>query len=156
MANGCSADWKTSSWFGWLLGEPSKFCIPSKFSSSPLHLQLILRSLIFSNMADDPNKQAAATAQQNVTINAVEAQFRIAHITSEETKYYHIISRLPAAVLIECENVVVESYQKDDLNKLKQALLDRYTLSTDQRIIIILNEQHKNKTKKIVHLKKLQ
>ena len=107
-------------------------------------------------MADDLNKQAAATAQQNVTINAVEAQFRIAHITSEETKYYHIISRLPAAVLIECKDVVVETYQKNDLNKLKQALLDCYTLSTDQRIIIILNEQHKNKTKKIVHLKKLQ
>ena len=106
-------------------------------------------------MAD---KTAAASAQQNVTINAAsvklpefiiknprlwliqaEAQFRIAHITSEETKYYHIISRLPAAVLIECEDVVVETYQKDDLNKLKQALLDRYTLSTDQRIKEVLD-----------------
>ncbi len=117
----------------------------------------IFRSLIFSNMADDSSKQAAASAQQNVTINAAsiklpefiiknplwliqaEAQFRIAHITSEKTKYYHNISRLPAAVLIDCKDVVVETYKKDDLDKLKQTLLDRYILSTDQRIKEVLD-----------------
>ena len=67
------------------------------------------------------------------------AQFKLANVTKEETQYYHLISRLPQEVILNSSDIVAEEFTPGALNRLKQALVKRYTLSTEQRIKEVLD-----------------
>lgn len=69
----------------------------------------------------------------------VEAQFDNARITSEKSKYNYILSRLPPDVLIQCEDVIPESFSAGTLDTLKQTLIKRFSPSSDQRIREVLD-----------------
>lgn len=74
-----------------------------------------------------------------VWLRQVNGQFKIAKITSEETQYYYILGRLPESVATECEDVIPENYVTGTLATLKQALINRYSLSSEQRIKEVLD-----------------
>ena len=67
------------------------------------------------------------------------SQFKLANITVEETKYHHIVSRLPPDVLISCRDIVKLPFTDGSLDRLEKALIKRFTLSTEQRIREVLD-----------------
>ena len=73
-----------------------------------------------------------------------DAQFILAGISKEETKYYHVLSRLPANILIECRDVIPQSFIPGTFERLKKAIMDRYTPSNDQRIKQVLDTMQFN------------
>ena len=56
----------------------------------------------------------------------VEAQFKIARITSPDTRYYHVIGNLPTSVL---DRLDQEALTTPDYTKLKNALINKYEKS---------------------------
>lgn len=68
-----------------------------------------------------------------------ESQFILSNVTREETQYHHIVSCLPQNVLFNCRDIVKNRYQRGSLQLLKKALIDRYSLSTEQRIKEVLD-----------------
>ena len=68
-----------------------------------------------------------------------EAQFSLARITSEETRWYHIISRLPADVIVKCADIIQLPFAAGSYAKLCEALKERYGPSTDVRMKNVLD-----------------
>ena len=67
------------------------------------------------------------------------SQFILAGVSKEETRYHHIVSKLPPEVLINCRDLVKEPYQPGSLQRLVDALLSRYSLTNEQRIKEVLD-----------------
>ncbi len=65
--------------------------------------------------------------------------FSLANITSEETQYHNIVCQLPTDVLLNCRDMVIQGYQPGALNKLKQALVLRFSMATQAEINEMLN-----------------
>lgn len=68
-----------------------------------------------------------------------EAQFGLAHVINDKTKYFHIVSALPQNILMECRDVIPLTYSDGAFEKLKTALIKRYCQSTEQRIKDVLD-----------------
>jgi hypothetical protein len=62
-----------------------------------------------------------------------EAQFSLAGISTETTKFYHVISQLDHRYAAEVEDVITSPPQQDPYTKLKTELLKRLSLSREQR-----------------------
>ncbi|KAI2811072.1 hypothetical protein BLOT_002243 [Blomia tropicalis] len=77
---------------------------------------------------------------RSLWIIQAKVQFQIAGINNQTTQYNHIISRLPKNVMLMCRDIVkVVPYKKGQLELLKQALGNRYTLSAEKRVKEVLD-----------------
>jgi cleavage and polyadenylation specificity factor subunit 1 len=64
-----------------------------------------------------------------------EAQFHLAGITSEHTKFYHVIAQLGENYVDEVEDIINSPPQRDPYTTLKTELLKRLCPSKDQRAL---------------------
>jgi hypothetical protein len=62
-----------------------------------------------------------------------EAQFSLASISTETTKFYHVIAQLGHRYAAEVEDVITSLPQQDPYTKLKSELLKRLSPSKEQR-----------------------
>lgn len=67
----------------------------------------------------------------------VKNQFKLAKITTESTKFSHIIANLPASATGKVKQIMIKEFQVGDLAKLESALVSQYGLSKAQRMQII-------------------
>jgi hypothetical protein len=67
-----------------------------------------------------------------------EAQFSLAGISSERTKFHYVISQLDQRYIAEVEDTITSPPQQDPYTKLKTELLKRLSLSREQRAHRIL------------------
>ena len=69
-----------------------------------------------------------------------EAQFQTRGITTEETKYNHIVSALQPEVAVEVRDIVIERPKDKPYSTLKAELIKRTSASQQRRVQILLNE----------------
>ncbi|XP_045541588.1 uncharacterized protein LOC123723084 [Papilio machaon] len=81
-----------------------------------------------------PNKPKAWFTQ-------AEAQFEIAGITKDSTKYGHILSVLDSSIAEEIEDVIDNAPSENKYGHLKNELIKRFSSSSEQRIRQLLSEQ---------------
>ena|SRR6218665_1776515 len=63
-------------------------------------------------------------------IRQAEAQFVLANVSQDSTKYYHLVSRLPADVLIQLADIIdIEEYTSGLYERLKMQLKERFAPS---------------------------
>ena len=74
-------------------------------------------------------------------LKTAEYQFRLAGIANEETKYYHIASRLPSKVAESISDILKFDYKKGMYDALRDALIERYTPSSTARLHALLDEK---------------
>ncbi|KAM7281270.1 hypothetical protein ISCGN_006365, partial [Ixodes scapularis] len=79
------------------------------------------------------------TKNAKVWFAQVEAQFQLHHITSQATKYLHVVSSLPAEVADELEDIFAALPTSNQYNNLKAAILARKTASERSRVQHLLN-----------------
>jgi hypothetical protein len=87
-----------------------------------------------------------------------EAQFSLAGISSERTKFHYVISQLDQRYAAEVENVITSPLQQDPYSKLRTDLLKRQSLSREQRAhrILTLEEMGDRKPSQFLrHLRSL-
>ncbi|CAN7979481.1 unnamed protein product [Ixodes pacificus] len=106
-----------------------------------------------SNAPDGNALQSTLAAVQNfrlppfwpknptVWLMQVEAQFRLRHITSQETRYLHTVSSLPADVAEELADILATPDPVNPFDQLKAAILDRKTESERSRLQQLLNTE---------------
>ncbi|KAG0428216.1 hypothetical protein HPB47_024784, partial [Ixodes persulcatus] len=106
-----------------------------------------------SNASDGDPLQSTLAAVQNfrlppfwpknptVWLMQVEAQFRLRHITSQETRYLHTVSSLPADVAEELADILAAPDPVNPFDQLKAAILDRKTESERSRLQQLLNTE---------------
>ena len=68
----------------------------------------------------------------------VEAQFDIAHVVVDKTKYHHLLCRLPANILEKIADFIITPFADGHYNKLKEILLERFAPSTSDRVMHVL------------------
>ncbi|XP_054277151.1 uncharacterized protein LOC128996042 [Macrosteles quadrilineatus] len=71
----------------------------------------------------------------------VEAQFTLAHITSETTKYSYVISHLDERYANEVEDLIIDPPVETPYSTLKSEIIRRLSLSEEQRIRQLLMEE---------------
>ena len=74
-----------------------------------------------------PDKPALWFAQ-------AEAQFAVAAVTRDETKYFYVVSQLDCRYAAEVEDIITAPPVQDKYNVLKDQLIRRMSLSQEQRI----------------------
>ncbi|CAN7943356.1 unnamed protein product [Ixodes hexagonus] len=79
------------------------------------------------------------TKNAKVWFAQVEAQFQLQHITSQITKYLHVVSALPAEVADELEDILAATPTANQYDHLKAAILARKTASERSRLQSLLN-----------------
>lgn len=70
-----------------------------------------------------------------------EAQFSIANITLELTKYSHVVSQLDEHFALEVEDILTNTPENNPYSTLKNELIKRLSLSQEQRIKQILVDE---------------
>ena len=68
-----------------------------------------------------------------------ESQFYIAKITSEETKFHHIVSNLPADVSQNIRDITDTGFEKGKYEVLKKSIISRLSMSSSHRLHAILD-----------------
>jgi hypothetical protein len=71
----------------------------------------------------------------------VEAQFVLAGIGNERTKFHHIISQLDIRYTAEVEDVIISPPQQYPYTNLRTELLDRLSPSREQRVRQLLTPE---------------
>jgi hypothetical protein len=71
--------------------------------------------------------------QPDVWFAQAEAQFSLAGITSERTKFHHVISQLDHRYAAEVRDIITSPPQQEPYTKLRTELLDRLSPSGEQR-----------------------
>jgi hypothetical protein len=87
-----------------------------------------------------------------------EAQFELAGITSERTKYSHVISQLDHRYAAEVEDIITSPPERDQYTTLKAELVRRLSVSRDQRVRQLLMHEEMGDRKPsqfLRHLKSL-
>jgi hypothetical protein len=87
-----------------------------------------------------------------------EAQFELAGITSERTKYSHVISHLDHRYAAEVEDIITSPPERDQYTTLKTELVTRLSVSRDQRVRQLLMHEEMGDRKPsqfLWHLKSL-
>lgn len=64
----------------------------------------------------------------------IEGQFAIANITSDATKFYHVISQLEPPYADEVEDIIISPPSTNKYEKLKSELIRRLSASKDKKI----------------------
>jgi hypothetical protein len=62
-----------------------------------------------------------------------EAQFHLARISNELTKFYHVVSQLDERYVAEVDDIINSPFQHDPYTTLKTELIRRLCPSRDQR-----------------------
>jgi hypothetical protein len=73
-----------------------------------------------------------------VWLAQAEAQFSLAGISNERTKFHYVISQLEQRYAAEVEDIITSPPQHDPFSKLRTELLKRLFLSREQRAHRIL------------------
>ena len=74
--------------------------------------------------------------------NQMNAQFHLAGITKEETKYYHVMQVIPSKVATEARHITGKAtYETGDFDKLKAIVIKNYGESNLQRLNMILDTE---------------
>jgi hypothetical protein len=68
-----------------------------------------------------------------VWFTQAEAQFSLAGISNERTKFYHIISQLDHKYAAEVDDIITSPPHQDPYNVLKTELLNRLSPTREQR-----------------------
>jgi hypothetical protein len=76
--------------------------------------------------------------RQAVWFAQAEAQFSLAGISNEKTKFNYVISQLDHRYAAEVEDIIISPPQQDPYSKLRTELLKRLSLSREQRARRIL------------------
>jgi hypothetical protein len=87
-----------------------------------------------------------------------EAQFSLVGISSETTKFFHVISQLDHLYAAEVEDIITSSPERDPYTTLKTELVRRLTPSREQRIrqLLMLVEMSDRKPFQFLwHLRRL-
>jgi hypothetical protein len=87
-----------------------------------------------------------------------EAQFSLAGVNSEKTKFYYVISQLDHRYATEVEDIITSPPEKDPYTMLKAELVTRLSLSREQRIhqLLTLEEMGNRKPSQFLrHLRRL-
>ncbi|CAN7997550.1 unnamed protein product, partial [Ixodes hexagonus] len=80
------------------------------------------------------------TADPELWFIQVGSQFVARRITSDITKYHHVVSSLPPATACEIRDVLLAPPDEDAYKTLKQTLIRRVTPSETQRLQQLLRE----------------
>ncbi|KAM7310122.1 hypothetical protein ISCGN_007075 [Ixodes scapularis] len=87
----------------------------------------------------EANVQPRAAISESHMRNCVEAQFQLHPITSQTTKYLHVVSSLPAELADELEDILAAPATSNQYDLLKAAILARKTPSERSRLQHLLN-----------------
>ena len=71
----------------------------------------------------------------------VEAQFGLAHVVSEQTKYGHVVAILPPEAAAEVRDLLLSPPDIQPYTKLKELLLERLTPSPQKQLRQLLNTE---------------
>lgn len=71
-----------------------------------------------------------------------EAQFAVAGINSEETKFNHIVANLDQSVLIHVADILEDLPGENQYRALKAAMLTRFDLSDHAKLEFLINSSH--------------
>jgi hypothetical protein len=85
-----------------------------------------------------------------------EAQFSLAGISSERTKFNYVISQLGQRYAAEVEDIITSPPQQDSCSKLRTELLKRVSLWREQRALRILTLEEKGDRKPLQFLRHLR
>lgn len=76
-----------------------------------------------------------------IWLGQLEAQFRVAKVTQDSTKFFYITGNLPPETAAIVRDFVIKSdYEQGDYALLKQTLISEYTASASNRINRIIND----------------
>ncbi|XP_043862592.1 uncharacterized protein LOC122756652 [Drosophila santomea] len=64
----------------------------------------------------------------------IEAQFQCSRISSDNTRYYHLISALDADIMTEVSDVLVQPSEVNKYEHLKEIIIKRFTESPDRQL----------------------
>jgi hypothetical protein len=70
-----------------------------------------------------------------------EAQFLLAGITTDDTKYSHVLSQMDHRIAGEIEDIVINPPAEDKYKKLKDTLISRLSASEEQRVKRLLSDE---------------
>jgi hypothetical protein len=79
--------------------------------------------------------------QPDVWFAQAEAQFSLAGITTERTKFHHVISQLDHRYAAEVRDIIISPPQQDPYTSLRTALLDQLSPSEEQRFRQLLKPE---------------
>ncbi|XP_042143702.1 uncharacterized protein LOC121834030 [Ixodes scapularis] len=109
------------------VGEPA----PSQQQGTPQHSATCCHHILWC--------QSYAHSLPSSFHKNVEAQFLLHRITSQATKYLHVVSSLPAEVADELEDVLAAAPTSNQYDNLKAAILARKTTSERSCLQHLLN-----------------
>lgn len=70
-----------------------------------------------------------------------EAQFKIAKITSESSRFYHVLSALPQEVIESIVDFIQSPPEVDLYSNIKKVLIERHSLSVEKRLEKIISNE---------------
>lgn len=88
----------------------------------------------------------------------LEAQYALANITADSTKYAHLISCLDAKYAAEVEDIIINPPMNGKYDKLKAEIIRRLSISQEQRIRQLLSQEEvgdRKPTQFLRHLRSL-
>ena len=71
----------------------------------------------------------------------VEAQFELAAITRQKTKFNYVVSQLTQQQAEEVEDVIIAPPEPDPYDQLKAGLIRRFSTSPEQRVRQLLSQE---------------
>lgn len=77
----------------------------------------------------------------DVWLTIMEAQFAIANIKVDSTKYFHVIAALPPEVVCKVSDLVTSNPKEGDFEKLKAGLISRCAESKTKRLHAVLDTE---------------
>ncbi|XP_028158714.1 uncharacterized protein LOC114351635 [Ostrinia furnacalis] len=85
-----------------------------------------------------------------------EAQFHLAGITADSTKFCHVIATIDQRVIGEIEDIVMNPPEENKYGKLKEELIRRLSTSEEQRVRRLLSEEELGDRKPSTFLRHLR
>lgn len=86
----------------------------------------------------------------------LEGQFSIANITADATKYTYVIANLEHKYLCDIKDIIRNPPQTGKYDKIKTQLINRYSVSTEKRIKILLTQDEMGERKPSHYLQYLK
>jgi hypothetical protein len=94
--------------------------------------------------------------QPDVWFAQAEAQFSLAGITTEGTKFYNVISQLDHRYAAEVRDIIISPLPRDPYTTLHTELLERLSPSGEQRLRQLLTPEPMGDRKSLQYLKHLR
>lgn len=134
--------------------QPTASHLPSTSKSTgDSDLQKILEQLNSFNINEPTSVKVEAVSPKlqdfwsdnpDGWLRSAEYQFRIARISDEETKFYHVAAKLPEKINHALRDMLTDDYQPGQYQALKQAIVNRFTPTIDMRLRQLLDEEEIN------------